>query len=1623
MKTKKLLTLEKYSVVAVRAKLSVEVEQRKRLGTWAKRVLVLDGATLYAYKTKGDGGSVGGWAVGGADVHIGRGSDSSRDDGRHILVIARPPAYKLTFSFNTTYEQARMIQALSSSGATVTGLDAIMLLKNLRKHQEEEHEEEEERKRELKEQKMVLEENRDLSDTRTSLGSDERKEVSESDDEDLTLSKNKTEDDELEEINESIYDLNTGVVSNPLYSSNVNLSVSEGDDVAVKDSTNLTYSNSSGPSGASNSSASSSNVLVANQNSDGKVNPLPKPPRAGPADRRPSTESQTQSEFDEAEEHQSSFSGDKEEELPGEERESKKSIEVVDGPCLDAFGEEISDEEKVLVETRNRVYCENSEEGEGFDQVTSDSDENVDSESKVNAKRTDCEENSESLSLPKRDRSPDETVNKEEEEEEERVQEPFEDNYTHLLSKMKLERGLSLATHTGDVSQDIDSHETYLKNAHSPHLDSPSSDSPTPFEEPENGSDKEESVVGNNDKETKYDEIQEQDDKGKDNPGQKSASDETLSDSDDKFELLYNEMNNNSQEELQTEPPMSEENEKNTKREESQDTPLVSPENIIKENGHVEEENDVDFPSDETTPVKRVNSIIKKKDRGSVNSGSGSVKKVQFNLDVDTIEPPSLDLSTTESPVTDTGEGSPTSTTRKKPDSSSNKKRKEGLLKAVGVHKSKKESTGTTTPGKTDKKLTETTTPGSPSKKKSTDSSTVTSSTKKKTTDFSNSSSPTKKKGIFSSIFSGTSSKKSDSQLPAKDDANSKRKASDTSPTALKRQPTVDLTAPLIINGQVEISGSIGGKVSARRVEVRDGHVLAFLPHASTPSSKISLMALSVTPVLGGVHQHALSLNRATRVMMVIKLTSREEMMRWIHTLSDEVIKVTQEDQRNNLTLYPSPHRESEKEEEEPKQEEEREEGTNSQKEESKKEKEEEVVDNDYSEGAAMEEKSVTKVQEATNITPALDTTVKKDNDLVDSLHSFSSDQNLNGITDKQKEEERDTNKEKTVEREGKRKKESEIQKKIQQFSQGERRKDDAEAKYKQQKMETRTQRKTDEGKKSHPPLRRLSGQGKFSPQPSDAGTDTTDNFLMVNKLPGYPSNRQNYPKKLNESSRIMSSSESSLRTSVECQGGVAAAAAAAHGMQRYGSEIIPQTGSWDQANPSGNRITRDKILTRGSGSQTSLIVSVSQPMNESRASPSPTLSPRLHHLTQPRAIEIIEKTNKMARPTSLSGIKKQRLTPDKERWYEDDSSDNETPATPVKDDAEEVPSVTWSVAATREKFELLCSVSGENKGGRLTTKTPISRKRSSRGTVKKKRSLEGAMSRRSTVRRGGRKSLLPSDDLNSSQELQGDESDLKTEPQSQRESLRLPPVRDLRKNFETDRTDSPFCFHTSSVESTEEPSSPIKSPFRKTSNILQEPYTPESSPEPRILTSRLMNSRPSGISSVAERMTLTQSFSTDSSHPSSSLSSGDVVICWRGPYIAQEAEQSVLANISNAFLAKRRLLSREVAAARIQERLSLLEERAWNLQASMAQIDNSSVRSIKETREWKALEKSLRAVEEETSYYNARLMQTQKEADIARQKLAAALTSGFSQQTGSTTPEHHPLDTSHDEGLYSSEA
>lgn len=107
---------------------------------------------------------------------------------------------------------------------------------------------------------------------------------------------------------------------------------------------------------------------------------------------------------------------------------------------------------------------------------------------------------------------------------------------------------------------------------------------------------------------------------------------------------------------------------------------------------------------------------------------------------------------------------------------------------------------------------------------------------------------------------------------------------------------------------------------------------------------------------------------------------------------------------------------------------------------------------------------------------------------------------------------------------------------------------------------------------------------------------------------------------------------------------------------------------------------------------------------------------------------------------------------------------------------------------------------------------------------------------------------------------------------------------------------------------------------------------------------------------------------------------------------MAQESEQAVLNNISNAFLAKRRLLNKEVATARLQERLSLLEERLWELQARMATEEQTAGGNRR------SVERTMQSVEEEVSHLYSRLAVVTKEAEEAREKLASALATGLSQ-------------------------
>ncbi|RXG58448.1 hypothetical protein Avbf_06200 [Armadillidium vulgare] len=113
MKIQKLKTKEPYSVVASRAKICLEAEQRRRIGGWSSRVLVLDNSTLYSYRLRGESGCIEAWSISNCEIS----AKGPRKDGRYIVVLSRPQVYS----------------ALSTSGASVMGLYSVLLLNEHRR--------------------------------------------------------------------------------------------------------------------------------------------------------------------------------------------------------------------------------------------------------------------------------------------------------------------------------------------------------------------------------------------------------------------------------------------------------------------------------------------------------------------------------------------------------------------------------------------------------------------------------------------------------------------------------------------------------------------------------------------------------------------------------------------------------------------------------------------------------------------------------------------------------------------------------------------------------------------------------------------------------------------------------------------------------------------------------------------------------------------------------------------------------------------------------------------------------------------------------------------------------------------------------------------------------------------------------------------------------------------------------------------------------------------------------------------------------------------------------------------------------------------------------------------------
>ncbi|XP_063600221.1 microtubule-associated protein futsch-like isoform X2 [Penaeus indicus] len=1518
---------ENYSAVAVRAKLSVEVEQRKRLGAWAKRVLVLDGATLYAYKTKGEGGSVGGWAVGGADVHVGKGNDSTRDDGRHILVVSRPPAYKLTFSFNTTYEQARMVQALSSSGATVTGLDAIMLMKNLRRQQEEEEREEAGgvRRQSLLENcgqsPLPPAQGAEISPAGQGQGLPERQgQVGKI-------------GDLMQEISTTIFSEETGVVSNPLYTSLINLT-SPSLKSAPNGDLHLSSHTSGNAAKASHAALGPpSEALAGGHKANAKVNPVPKPPRSGFTERSQSWEPPARQVSDDGTQvrfKRQSFSsfGEGSTLACGGSGESSEDDDV--------FGEVTPEVTENLAEAKNQLLREKYSSEKRSDSEVSDADA-AESPKRNQGKVAKFIKRFESIDQ----QSVGSRSSRSDEEDEEEVPEKTDDVYEEDINKMKLERGLSIDSQSGGFCGEDQASELISNIARDSPQNLESDKIPLSFSDENAGTDKEESSSENGDKEPQSNGIS--------------------TNSEEQFEKLYLELSQENSDQINgfgkingseetTQPNNTEPDPRNG------ETP---PKHPVEENGEANFEDIVDSP--DTTPMKRVNSIIKKKNKDSASSGT--VKRVQFNLDIQTSEP---------QPIPDDRPTKPTQA----------KEKKEPLAEQLPSKKSPKDPTPVKAMSPPEAP------PNSPVRKPSSPTS---SPTKKKTPNSptkkggrsspSPTRSPSKKKGILSSLFASSASKKGSGSSTKEETSKGDEPIPVSKPqpkqaSGLQRQATLDMNAPVVMSGVAEMAGSLSGRLNSRRMEVRDGHVLAFMPKSSAPSTRISLYGLSVMPVLGGTHAHALTLNRGSRCMMLIKLGSREEMMRWINTISDEVIKMTPAEQRSGLTLYPTPEKDSARNDEDATDGEGKKGDTENAKGEGEGEaenrgSEEEVNvvteiqengDVDDTDGAVEMRKDVTSLQDV------LDYRVE-----MEEREKFTYFGSGDDATDKETSQ---INKENTP-------------------------RDTANTK--NQAPESRSVTANGESKakdlanNGHPPLRRLSGQARTS---SQSDSDTVDNFLMANTLPEHEGKRTavngHRPLvRLYSQPRAPSDVPASRKTS-----GTAANKRLTNGV----SEVSASVPRGEQTSAEKRRAHEDDdgrcdqisvsprgpIKSREPSRNHVAAAGASSHINSHIRGPS-----RSGTLLEPRQVEIVEQEVKPKAPSESQRISKRASGGGGgDRRKEED---NTRAPTPVKDDIDETPTITWSVAATREKFELLCSVSGEDKLGKLTTKTPISRKRSARNSVKKKRSLDGTGTpRRQSVKRSVRRTLSNMEN-NSSFDTEG-LGDADPEHQPQSDGLRLPPVRDLRKNFEAEPTrnvapTSPSKSLSAMPSKTPVAGGPLKSPVKRTSNILQQnTMSPASSPEPGFITSKAINGRPKGRIRDNDKGPVTRSLLATRTTPQPD---SEVVICWRGPYIAQESEQAVLANISNAFLAKRRLLAKEVMMARIQERLTQLEETMWDLQAAMAELDNRKARN---SREWSSLERSLRTAEEDTAYWQSRLAQAQREAEETREKLATALAKGLAQ-------------------------
>ena len=231
-----------------------------------------------------------------------------------------------------------------------------------------------------------------------------------------------------------------------------------------------------------------------------------------------------------------------------------------------------------------------------------------------------------------------------------------------------------------------------------------------------------------------------------------------------------------------------------------------------------------------------------------------------------------------------------------------------------------------------------------------------------------------------------------------------------------------------------------------------------------------------------------------------------------------------------------------------------------------------------------------------------------------------------------------------------------------------------------------------------------------------------------------------------------------------------------------------------------------------------------------------------------------------------------------------------------------DIPRITWSVSAVRQKFEMLCTIGGDNSAGKLSRRSSINKRKSPKGSLRRKKSSERVQKKPSIRKKNRDKEFSIS---NKNDYPNSEDYGKMTGVQLNKENLDSPPeiielqhspgaVRAARNRFEivsdkiTNVNGNINCNDFNNIngkntsnEKKLNPQNFLDGVKNMNSKNLVDDH--ESSPEMERLTSRKVNARPKRSNSFKR-----QRLAPVSREGSFMEQRENVVICWRGPYRAQ---------------------------------------------------------------------------------------------------------------------------------------